>query len=118
MDAVLIAMPWASITYPSIQLGILKSVLERSQVSCAPMSLNLSFFEYLAAQQHTHRMSLEQYNYIGEASGLGLGEWIFASAAKGKMDAVRDDAYREFAASNNPEHGVLEKAERVRVLVT
>ena len=117
MDAVLIAMPWASITYPSIQLGILKSLLERSQLSCASMSLNLSFFEYLAAQQHTHRMSLEQYDYIGEASGLGLGEWIFASAAKAGVDTVRDNAYREFAASNKPEHGVLEKAERARELV-
>ena len=100
MDVVLVAMPWASITYPSIQLGILKSLLERSKVSCASMSLNLSLFEYLATQQHTHRMSLEQYNYIGEASGLGLGEWIFASAA-----------------SNKPEHRVLEKAERARELV-
>ena len=117
MDAVLIAMPWASVTYPSIQPGILKSLLERSQVSCAPMSLNLSFFEYPAAQQHTHRTSLEQYDFIGEASGLGLGEWIFASAAKGGVDTVRDDAYREFAASNNPEHGVLEEAEHARELV-
>lgn len=54
-----------------------------------------------AAQQHTHRMRLEQYNYIGEASGLGLGERIFASAAKGGVDTVRDGAYREFAASGD-----------------
>jgi len=117
MDVILIAMPWAGITYPSIQLGILKSLLDRSQVPCAPMSLNLSFFEYLAARPEADRLSLEQYDYIGEASGLGLGEWIFASAAKGHSDAARDDAYREFVSGRNPEHGMLEKAERVRDLV-
>jgi ribosomal peptide maturation radical SAM protein 1 len=117
MDVILIAMPWAGITYPSIQLGILKSLLDRSRVPCTPMSLNLSFFEYLAACPQADRLSLEQYDYIGEASGLGLGEWIFASAAKGYTDAARDDAYRDFVAGCNPEHGMLEKAERARRLV-
>ncbi len=117
MDVILIAMPWAGITYPSIQLGILKSLLDRSGVPCTPMSLNLSFFEYLAARPEADRLSLEQYDYIGEASGLGLGEWIFASAAKGHADDARDDAYRDFVTGCNPEHGVLEKAERARRLV-
>ncbi len=117
MDVILIAMPWAGITYPSIQLGILKSLLDRSRVPCTPMSLNLSFFEYLAGCPEADRLSLEQYDYIGEASGLGLGEWIFASAAKGYTDAARDDAYRDFVAGCNPEHGMLEKAERARRLV-
>ncbi len=117
MDVILITMPWAGITYPSIQLGIVKSLLDRSQVPCAPTSLNLSFFEYLAARPESDRLSLEQYNYIGEASGLGLGEWIFASAARGHSDAARDDAYRDFVTGKNPERGVLEKAERVREVV-
>jgi ribosomal peptide maturation radical SAM protein 1 len=117
MDVILIAMPWAGITYPSIQLGILKSLLDRSRVPCTPMSLNLSFFEYLAARGQADRLSLEQYDYIGEASGLGLGEWIFASAAKDHVDAARDDAYRDFVTQCKPEHGVLEKAERARRLV-
>jgi ribosomal peptide maturation radical SAM protein 1 len=117
MDVILIAMPWASVTYPSIQLGILKSLLDRSQISCASMSLNLSFFEYLAAQRDAEPMSLEQYHYIGEATGLGLREWIFASAAGSFSDAPRDDAYREFARRQNPTQGVLEIAERTRELV-
>jgi len=117
MDVILIAMPWAGITYPSIQLGILKSLLDRARVPCTPMSLNLSFFEYLAVRPQADRLSLEQYDYIGEASGLGLGEWIFASAAKDHIDSARDDAYRDFVAGHKPEHGVLEKAERARALV-
>ena len=117
VDVILIAMPWASITYPSIQLGIVKAMLDRAEVPCAPMSLNLSFFEYLAAQAQADRLSLEQYDYIGEASGLGLGEWIFASAAKGHADAEHDRAYRSFVAQSNPEHGIWEKAERIRSLV-
>ena len=117
MDVILIAMPWASITYPSIQLGIVTALLDRAGVACAPMSLNLSFFEYLAARPAADRLSLEQYDFIGEASGLGLGEWIFASAAKGYANAERDRDYRAFVARNNPEHGVLEKAERARALV-
>jgi len=117
MDVVLVAMPWAKITYPSIQLGILKGLMDRARLACTPMSLNLSFFEYLAAQPQADRLSLEQYDYIGEASGLGLGEWIFASAAKGYADGARDDAYRAFVAKSNPEHDVLQKAERARELV-
>ena len=83
MDVILIAMPWAGITYPSIQLGILKSLLDRSGVPCTPMSLNLSFFEYPAVRPEADRLSLEQYDYIGEASGLGLGEWIFCLRGQG-----------------------------------
>jgi ribosomal peptide maturation radical SAM protein 1 len=60
---------------------------------------------------------MEQYEYIGEASGLGMGEWIFAAAAVGSMDAERDDAYREFVRNADPRPGVLEKAERARELV-
>ncbi len=60
MDVILIAMPWAGITYPSIQLGILKSLLDRSRIPCTPMSLNLSFFEYL--MEHLEpRVSLGGY---------------------------------------------------------
>ncbi len=117
MDVILIAMPWAGITYPSIQLGIVKSLLDRSQIACEPMSLNLGFFEYLAAKPEADRLSLAQYDYIGEASGLGLGEWIFASAAKRHSDAASDDAYRDFVTGKNPANDVLEKAERVRELV-
>ncbi len=102
MDVILIAMPWAGITDPSIQLGILKSLLDRARVPCTPMSLNLSFFEYLAVRPQADRLSLEQYDYIGEASGLGLGEWIFASAAKGHIDSARDDAYRDFVSGQKP----------------
>lgn len=90
MDVILIAMPWAKITYPSIQLGILKSLMNRARLACTPMSLNLGFFEYLAARPQADRLSLEQYDYIGEALGLGLGEWI--SAAKGHADADRANA--------------------------
>jgi ribosomal peptide maturation radical SAM protein 1 len=117
MDVILVTMPWASITYPSIQLGILKSLLDQSKLPSVPMSLNLSFFEYLAIRSQADRLSLEQYDYIGEASGLGLGEWIFASAVKGYADIERDSSYRAFVTRNNPEHGVLEKAERARELV-
>ena len=33
VDVILIAMPWASITYPSIQLGIVKAMLDRAELA-------------------------------------------------------------------------------------
>ena len=110
-------MPWASIAYPSIQLGIVKSLIDRANISCAPMSLNLTFFEFLAARPQAERLSFEEYDYIGEASGLGLGEWIFAAAAKEKRNPALDAEYRDYVKQNNARSGVLEWAERARELV-
>jgi hypothetical protein len=43
-----ISMPWCSLEHPSIQLGILKGILQRHAVPCELMSLNLAFFERVA----------------------------------------------------------------------
>lgn len=117
MDTVLISMPWASVSYPSIQLGIVKSMLDRSGISCAAMSFNLSFFEFLAVRPEADRMSREQYDYIGEAAGFGIGEWVFAASVWERADPARDRAYTQYVRDSDPHHGALDKAIRARELV-
>ena len=45
----LLSMPWEQLEYPSIQLGILLSVLEKAGIPAQARSLNLDFMEHCAA---------------------------------------------------------------------
>jgi len=49
-DVILVVLPWASITSPSIQVGLLKGVLDREGISTRTAHLNVEFFKFLQAK--------------------------------------------------------------------
>ncbi|MDX1431188.1 MAG: RiPP maturation radical SAM C-methyltransferase [Gammaproteobacteria bacterium] len=116
-DIVLVSMPWGSIKYPSIQLGILKSLCDREGIAAAAMSLNLDFFEFLAARAPAERLSADEYDFLGEASGLGLGEWIFTRPGDEAGGQSRDEAYGDYVLGRGADPAVLAKSVRLRALV-
>jgi ribosomal peptide maturation radical SAM protein 1 len=46
-DVILVVLPWASILSPSIQVGLLKGVLDREGISTRTAHLNVEFFKFL-----------------------------------------------------------------------
>lgn len=70
---VLVNMPFAAPSAPSIGLGILKAQLERAGARCAVLDLNLDF---------ATRIGDTAYRAVSEEAGVGVfaGEWIFSDA--------------------------------------
>lgn len=79
-DIVLIAMPWLSLWYPSIQLGILKPVLERAGWRVRTRTTSIAWASYLQDVSRDHEpFTVRDYDEIATRCHLeGLGDWIFA----------------------------------------
>jgi ribosomal peptide maturation radical SAM protein 1 len=71
----LIQMPFADITRPSIGLSLLKAGLEREGVGCDLAYINLRFAEYIGVSKY---VQIDRFN-----GGPQIGEWIFAKALFG-----------------------------------
>jgi ribosomal peptide maturation radical SAM protein 1 len=75
---VLVAMPFLKIDTPSIQLGILKAILDREGIPSEVRSYHVTFFEHLAraAAKAPADFNLSAYDQICERMDLA-GEWVF-----------------------------------------
>src|SRR5438034_8658921 len=81
----LLSMPWEDLEYPSIQLGILLSTLERAGIPAQTSSLKLDFLEHCCRATATlpddERLSVRSYRGVVEWSPeVSLGDWIFSTA--------------------------------------
>ena len=76
-------MPFASSRRPSIQLGLLQSILARHRISAMTKYFNLELGAHLG---------WELYEELCHARDMLLGEWLFARAAFGQ-DAPRPETY-------------------------
>src|SRR6185436_407025 len=82
-SVLLIAMPWQWLSTPSIQLGLLQSVLERAGIRTEVRTLALDFMEHCqvatAELPEAERVGISDYAAVStEYDGVGLGDWIFA----------------------------------------
>ncbi len=82
-SVVLVAMPWQWLSTPSIQLGLLQSVLERAGIRSEARTLSLAFMEHChgatAGLPEPERIGILDYSAVTtEYDGVGLGDWIFA----------------------------------------
>jgi ribosomal peptide maturation radical SAM protein 1 len=109
-------MPWHQIKTPSIQLGILKPVLERRGIKTACRSHSLTFMDFLAARRIP--FSYDEYNEVGDENfGVGLGDWIFAVPPFRPWDAARDQAYLAYLRQHGVRETLIQKAYHLRALV-
>ncbi|WP_283135797.1 RiPP maturation radical SAM C-methyltransferase [Rhizohabitans arisaemae] len=72
-DVELVSMPWTALTEPSLGLGILSAILERSAFACRVRHLNLSLLRYLRPG-----------TYAALADSFALNDFLFT----GGMDPV------------------------------
>jgi ribosomal peptide maturation radical SAM protein 1 len=117
----LINMPWGRVDRPSIQLGILQSVLMLAGVRTEARSFNLTFLDYIinatADLPVEDRISLNDYCDVGEDNQIvGLGDWIFA-VPPFQDSSQRDDQYLNYVSSTATPREILAKAARMHKLV-
>ncbi len=114
----LINMPWSMPHRPSIQLGTLQSLLNRSNIQTEVRSFNLVFMDHLASNpDHEERFSFADYLEIAEKHfGIGLGDWIFAVAPFRDPDEW-DEQYLEYVRAPGGRDEIVAKALRIRQLV-
>jgi ribosomal peptide maturation radical SAM protein 1 len=110
----LLSMPWEQLEYPSIQLGILSSVLERAGITAETRSVKLDFMEHCASRTaglpDGERLSVRSYRGVLEWSlDVSLGDWIFSKAPEGP--------YLEFVRSEGVPEEVIAAALHFRALV-
>ncbi|HSQ24013.1 MAG TPA: RiPP maturation radical SAM C-methyltransferase, partial [Pyrinomonadaceae bacterium] len=118
---ILISMPWGRVDRPSIQLGILQSVLLRAGIRTAVRSFNLAFLDYIVAATadlpNQDRIYLNDYFEVSEDEGrVGLGEWIFA-VDPFQNSSERDEQYLNYVSATNTPEELLAKAMQMRRLV-
>lgn len=119
---VLVAMPWDTLKFPSIQLGILRSVLERAGVATDVCSLKLAFMEHchtaMTERGEDERVGVEDYERVAcQHSHVGLGDWIFAVPPFRENTAERDDEYLAYAVREGVPKSDVGKAVAMRELV-
>lgn len=115
-SVLLISMPWHQIKTPSIQLGILKAVLDRHQIQTECKTYSLAFMEYLASIALP--FSYDEYNEVGDTCfGLGLGDWIFAVPPFRTCNIADDTKYVDFLRGQGVRETMIQKAFQVRAAV-
>jgi ribosomal peptide maturation radical SAM protein 1 len=113
---VLVSMPWLSPSMPSIQLGILKAVLERRGVSAQCRSYHLAFMDYLTSLGFPFSPS-ENAQVGSEFFTVGLGDWIFAVPPFRSPRSDHDWAYLELLRRHGAPEPLIAKVLQLRALV-
>ena len=72
INVALVAMPFLSCARPCLQIGLLKSIAERSGFRASTMHLNLDFAAMIG---------VPQYEVLCRHRGRMFGDWLFAEAA-------------------------------------
>jgi ribosomal peptide maturation radical SAM protein 1 len=117
----LIAMPWHWFSTPSLQLGLLQSVLQRAGVRTETATLSLAFMEHCyqltADLAEAERVGITDYSAVAtEYDYAGLGDWIFA-VPPFRDNPEADARYLDFLRAGGVPEAVIAKAITMRGLV-
>ena len=120
-SVILVDMPWSMLHRPSIQLGVLRSVLEKAKIKTAVRSFSLAFMDHLA-NTHSDGSAEKQFSYddyldVAEYyCNMGLGDWIFA-VPPFRESGDWEEIYLESLRAHGGQEKVIEIAKRMRRLV-
>ena len=120
-DVVLVAMPWMSLHYPSIQLGILKPVLSNAGINISTKTLSVAWADALMSETRNdpEPIGLSDYEDIaGWSSTHGLGEWVFAMTDDLAQRTLSDQRYLERLSADGVPATLLRKAQPSRELAS
>jgi ribosomal peptide maturation radical SAM protein 1 len=108
----LVSMPWTTLRAPSIQIGTVKAVLDRSGVPAATAHLYVPFYDQIAARVEPRFRSVDEF----EQCGWLFGEWAFAVPPFRARSESADERFRMRFAREFGERAV-DQAFAVRRLV-
>lgn len=90
----LVSMPFVDVNRPSIQLGLLSSILAERGFACSPLHLYLEFAKDIG---------VALYRAISHYRGIQLGEWLFAKEAfESQCPPGSSDFLEQFSDKLNP----------------
>ncbi len=113
----LVSMPWQALDAPSLQVGLLKVLLEREGLPTRSHSLHLGFMDFLAASFGDEKQPFtpDDYRFIADRwAELAVGDWVFATEAVRAADAKRDRAYAELIQQRGMPKDLLKRLQRLR----
>jgi ribosomal peptide maturation radical SAM protein 1 len=77
-DVVLAVLPWAPIDSPSIQLGLLKSVLKKESISTTTAHINVAFFKFLRDRNIAADIAAIAHSHDSIKDLSPISPWLFA----------------------------------------
>jgi Radical SAM superfamily len=89
LPVVLVSMPFMDVNRPSIQLGLLKAVVERHGFPVRTLHANLDF---------AARLGVDGYRRLADHRGRLVGDWLFALARR--LKRRRPDLVTVFGGAN------------------
>lgn len=120
-EVLLITMPWGSLYYPSLRIGLLKSILHQNQIPVHVEYLNLAFYNFISKHQ-THlsknlRFTLADYDKIThDRYGQQLGEWLFTHTLYDSPPAS-EKIYFDLLTKAGASKVLLKKISKIRDLI-
>ena len=109
-------MPWPTLYYPSIQIGLLKAAAAQRGITVETRSYYLDFAQHIveATAAEPEPLAITDYAKVSDSGWqFALGDWIFAVEPYRSNSATSDAAYANFAEVGP----FFTKAKRMRALV-
>lgn len=117
----LVYMPWDHVLLPSIQLGVLKPIVEAAGHTVSVRQFNLSLVEYLRRTGPRVGSKIRVGDVIRiaeEYDWFGLGDWIFAVPPYRDNTPERDAAYFAYLRGHGVPESDIELAVAMRHLAS
>jgi ribosomal peptide maturation radical SAM protein 1 len=121
-DLILVSMPWASVHRTPIQVGILRSAVEKGGFRVNTRSFFLSAIEYFSSATANltsgERITVADYDVISESSWrVGMGDWIFVVPRYCAPSVDLDEEYFAYLRAHEVSEQLISKAVQIRALV-
>jgi ribosomal peptide maturation radical SAM protein 1 len=108
----LVAMPWARLEHPSIQLGLLKALLDARGIASKQLHVYLDFAEHLAARDDA--LGADAYDDV--ATRHLIGDWIFSVPPFWPADTP-NDGYLQHLRNAGEDDAFLARVTAIREAV-
>ena len=120
-SVLLIAMPWQWLSTPSLQIGLLQTILEQAGIPTEARTLSLAFMDHCYQETsglpEADRIGVADYDAITtEYDDFGVGDWIF-SVPPFRDDPASDALYLAGLRERGVREAIIAKAQTMRGLV-
>jgi magnesium-protoporphyrin IX monomethyl ester (oxidative) cyclase len=110
-DVILAVLPWAPVTAPSIQLGLLKALLDREGIATKTAHLNVEFYKFLGTKPDYEHLRLPPSEHDVLHLQSPLFTWVFAVPPV-FTDTVAIDEYMADERAKKVEPDELDKHDK------
>ncbi len=113
----LVCMPWQALDSPSLQVGLLASLLEGAAIPHREFSLHLGLMDFLAAGHGGEKQPFEpdDYRQIADRwADIAVGDWIFATEEVRAASPQKDRKFEQMLERRGMAKDLRKKLLRLR----